>query len=228
MIEKKNRDLGLERLRAPLFFLGLMFASAFVLTAFEWKTYSENPTIEKPDRPLSDLPDETIITAIPMQKPPPPPPAQKPVVDVMQLIDDDKPIEIALEVPDFEPEEEPLVAEISKKAEVVVEEVIELAFVDVWPSFPGGDTARIKYLVENVKYPDKAKDANVQGTVWVEFIIGKDGEIEDAVVVRGVGAGLDEEALRVINEMPAWNPGKQRGQPVKVRFRLPIKYTLRN
>ncbi len=228
MIEKKNRDYRLEGFRAPLFFLGLLFSSAFVLTAFEWKTYSEISTLDASDRPNRDLPDEPIFIAIPMQKPLPPPPVQKPVIDELEIVDDDKPIEIALDVPDFDPEDEPIVADISAKPELVIEEVIELAFVDVWPSFPGGDTARIEYLVESVKYPVKAKEAKVQGTVWIEFIIGKDGSIEDAVVVRGVGAGLDEEALRVVNEMPKWIPGKQRGQPVKVRFRLPIKYTIRN
>ncbi|NEN25142.1 energy transducer TonB [Cryomorpha ignava] len=226
MIEKKNRDYRLERFRAPLFFLGLLFSSAFVLTAFEWKTYSDIPTIDKSDRANRDLPDEPIFIAVPMQKPLPPPPAPKPVIDELVLIDDDKKIDLILDIPNFEPEDEPVISVISAKAEVVTEEVIELPFVDEWPSFPGGDTARVKYLMANVNYPDKAKHVGVQGTVWVEFIIAKDGSIEDAVVIRGVGAGLDEEALRVVNEMPRWTPGKQRGLPVKVRFRLPIKYTL--
>lgn len=228
MIEKKNRDFGLERFRAPLFFLGLLFSSAFVLTAFEWKTYTETAIIDTSDRPNRDLPDETIFAAVPMKKPLPPPPPPKPVVDVIDIVANDKKIDIGLDVPAFDPEDEPEVTVISVKAEVVTEEVIELSFVDVWPSFPGGDTARLKYMMENVNYPEKAKYAGVQGTVWVEFIIGKDGSIEDAVVIRSVGAGLDEEALRVVNEMPKWSPGKQRGLPVKVRFRLPIKYSLRN
>src|SRR5690606_2824485 len=105
---------------------------------------------------------------------------------------------------------------------------IDLVFVDVRPSFPGGDTARVKYLAENTTYPEKAVYSGTQGTVWVEFVVNKKGEIEDAAVLRGIGAGCDEEALRVVNEMPLWNPGKQRGLPVNVRFKLPIKYILRN
>lgn len=228
MIEKKNRDYGLERFRAPLFFLGLLFSSAFVLTAFEWKTYSEIPTIDKSDRSNRDLPDEPIFTAIPMQKPLPPPPAPKPVIDVIDIVPDDKPIDIGLDLPFIDFDDEPEVTTISAKPEVVTEEVIELSFVDVWPSFPGGDTARVKYMMKNVSYPEKAKHVGVQGTVWVEFVVNKNGDIEDAKVIRGIGAGCDEEALRVVNEMPKWSPGKQRGLPVKVRFRLPIKYTLRN
>jgi len=227
MNEKKNRDYSLERFRAPLFFLGVLFASAFVLTAFEWKTYTEISIIERSDRPTTDLPDEVIFTAIPFQKPPPPPPP-KPVIDDFQLADDDKIKRIDFVLPDIDFTADPVITDISRMVENVTEEIIDLPFVDVWPSFPGGDTARVKYLAESTRYPSKAVYSGTQGTVWVEFVINKKGEIEDAQVIRGIGAGCDEEALRVVKEMPKWNPGKQRGLPVNVRFKLPIKYTLRN
>ena len=228
MIEKKNRDYGLERFRAPLFFLGLLFSSAFVLTAFEWKTYSEISIINGSDRPHLDLPDETIFTAVAMKKPLPPPPVPRAVIDVIDIVPDDKLIDIGLDMPDIDFKDEPEIATISAKPEIVTEEVVELANVDVWPSFPGGDTARVKYLAVSTKYPSKAIYSGTQGVVWVEFVVNKHGDIEDAKVIRGIGAGCDEEALRVVNDMPKWNPGKQRGIPVNVRFKLPIKYTIRN
>ncbi len=228
MINKKNRGANLDRLRAPLFFLGLLFASSFVLTAFEWKTYEETTAIDNSCCPVLDLPDEQIFTAVAMKKPLPPPPVQKPVVDDLVLVDDDKRIEIDLLMPDLKFDDDPVIELIPLKKEIVIEEVVELNAVDVWPSFPGGDTARVAYLMHNVKYPTIARDAGAQGTVWVEFVVGKNGEIEDAHVVRSVGLGCDEEALRVVNEMPKWTPGKQKGLPVKVRFQLPIRYVLKN
>lgn len=96
------------------------------------------------------------------------------------------------------------------------------------PDFPGGDPALMEYLRQNLRYPTPAQNAGIQGTVWVEFVVGKGGSIEDVHVLRGIGGGCDEEALRVVNQMPDWTPGKQRGFPVKVRFQLPITYTLKN
>lgn len=223
MNKKKNRDANLERMRVPLLFLGLLFACALVLTAFEWKTFEkkEGPTICL--GATNELADEVIFTAVAMKKPLPPPPAPKPVVDVMKIVEDDKKISIALSVPSMDPE--PIVQPIAAKKEEVIEEVIDLP--DVWPSFPGGDLALAQYLSANIVYPKKAKYTNTQGAVYIEFIVGKDGEIEGAKVLRGIGLGCDEEALRVVNQMPKWIPGKQKGHPVKVRFRLPIKYTLR-
>ena len=99
-------------------------------------------------------------------------------------------------------------------------------FVEQMPDFPGGETALHKYLVENVKYPQIAKENDVQGTVYVTFIVDKNGEISDIKVLRGIGAGCDEEAIRVIANMPMWNPGKQNGMAVPVRFNMPIKFQL--
>lgn len=226
MIEKKNRDASLERLRVPLLFLGLLFACAIVLTAFEWRTF-ENETADLGGSITSnELPDEQVFIAVAMKKPLPPPPAPKPIIDDYVKVDNDEKINIDLVVPFLDPDVEPEIQVIATKTELVTEEVIDLP--DVWPSFPGGDAALGKFLSSNIEYPNKAKHAGVQGVVWVEFIVGKDGEIEESNIIRSVGAGCDEEALRVISQMPKWNPGKQKGHPVKVRFRLPIKYTLRD
>ena len=210
----------------PLLFLGLLFSSAIVLTAFEWKTYTEPPTL-KSDLNWRDLPDEQIFTAVVMKKPLPPPPAPKPIVDIYEKVDNDKPIEMDFDMPDIDIEVEPVIAEISKKKEVEPDVIFEGFNVDVMPDFPGGDTGRMEFLKQNVRYPTKVKTAGIQGTVWVEFVVGKDGQIEDAQILRGIAAECDEEVLRVVNAMPRWSPGKQRGIPVRVRFQMPITYTLK-
>ena len=94
------------------------------------------------------------------------------------------------------------------------------------PSFPGGTSVLKQYLSEHLAYPTLAKEANIQGTVYLSFIVSKTGDITDVTVLRGIGGGCDEEAVRVVQSMPRWNPGKQRGVPVIVRFNLPVKFIL--
>jgi periplasmic protein TonB len=96
------------------------------------------------------------------------------------------------------------------------------------PVFPGGDEALLKYFAENTKYPPECKEIGVEGKVLVEFVIDENGNITDVKVVRSVDKLLDNEALRVIKGMPQWEPGRQGGQKVKVRFGLPIVFKLRN
>jgi TonB family protein len=98
--------------------------------------------------------------------------------------------------------------------------------VEVEPEFPGGMEALIKYLSENIKYPEQAKKENIQGRVFVAFVVEKDGSVTDAKLLRGIGGGCDEEALRVVNAMPKWKPGMQRGVPVRVQYNIPISFKL--
>lgn len=98
--------------------------------------------------------------------------------------------------------------------------------VEVDPEFPGGIEALIKYLSENIKYPEQAKKDKIQGKVYISFVVEKDGSVADAKVLRGIGGGCDEEALRVVNAMPKWTPGKQRNTPVRVQFNLPVVFKL--
>ena len=99
--------------------------------------------------------------------------------------------------------------------------------VEVMPQYPGGQDEIFSYLVNNIKYPAAAKDAGVSGRVFVSFIVEKDGKVSSAKILRGIGSGCDEEALRVVNAMPDWEPGKnENGEPVRVKFNLPIKFAL--
>ena len=94
------------------------------------------------------------------------------------------------------------------------------------PSYPGGSDAMIKFLVSNIKYPEEAKKNKVTGTVFVSFIVRADGSVTDVKVLRGIGSGCDEEAVRVIKLMPNWEPGVEKGKAVDVMFNLPIKFNL--
>ncbi len=111
---------------------------------------------------------------------------------------------------------------------VVAEEPEEKIFevVEVNPSFPGGDAELMKYLSNNIKYPVVAQENNIQGRVTVQFVVGRDGSIQDVVVVRGVDSSLDKEAKRVIQSMPRWIPGKQGGSAVKCKFYVPVNFKL--
>ncbi|WP_336325119.1 M56 family metallopeptidase [Porphyromonas pogonae] len=100
--------------------------------------------------------------------------------------------------------------------------------VEQLPSFPGGQAALMKYLAKNIQYPADAQKKNIQGKVVVTFIVNKDGSLSDINIARGVDTSLDKEALRVIEGMPKWKPGKQKGEIVRCKFALPVVYKLNN
>jgi TonB family protein len=112
------------------------------------------------------------------------------------------------------------------REDTTAEETQIFIVVESMPEFPGGDKALYKYLADSLHYPRAAIENNIQGRVFVTFIIEKDGSISNVRVLRGIGGGCDEEALRVVQNMPKWIPGKQRGKPVRVQYNLPIKFSL--
>lgn len=103
---------------------------------------------------------------------------------------------------------------------------VTFTIVEQMPRFPGGEEELFKFIGGNIKYPEEAKEAGMEGVVYVTFVVEKDGTIGEARVLRGIGGGCDEEAVRVIRAMPAWEPGMQRGKPVRVQYNLPIRYKL--
>lgn len=220
----KNPGSDLERKRAALFFLGLLLASALVLVAFEWKTfYTQTHFTEVYDGKY--LEDEVILHAFPPSKKiPPPPPAPKPIVDIFVTVDNDRLLTEVLNVPDIEMDEAPI--EIDFREEEVDEHKVWVTAEEA-PEFPGGLDALYAYLNNNINYPRQAVEAGIGGKVFVYFVIGKDGHIQDVKLMNSVGGGCDEEALRVIKAMPAWKPGKQRGKAVNVSFHLPVYFNLK-
>jgi periplasmic protein TonB len=98
--------------------------------------------------------------------------------------------------------------------------------VEQKPEFEGGEAQLMKYLAEHIKYPAMAREAGTEGKVYLSFVVGKDGRITDVKVLRGIGYGCDDEAKSVVAAMPAWKPGKQNGQAVKVQYTLPVVFKL--
>lgn len=103
---------------------------------------------------------------------------------------------------------------------------VPLEKVDQMPQFPGGEREMLRFIKNNLRYPLSAQDNGVQGTVIINFVVDREGKIINVKIVKGIGYGCDEESLRVIQKMPPWNPGKQRGQAVLVSFTMPIRFVL--
>lgn len=98
--------------------------------------------------------------------------------------------------------------------------------VEQMPEFPGGNEAMMKYMSAQMKYPDEAVELGIGGTVFVTFVVERDGQITEVKVLRGIGSGCDEEAVRVLKGMPKWDPGKQNGMAVRTRYNLPFRFHL--
>ncbi len=113
------------------------------------------------------------------------------------------------------------------KQQIVEVEIMPFAIVEEQPLFPGGETALLEYIAKNTHYPESAIEAGVSGRVYVGFVIGTKGQVTDVKLLRGISPVLDNEALRVVREMPAWTPGRQSGKPVRVSFQVPVNFTLR-
>ena len=113
----------------------------------------------------------------------------------------------------------------SKKSEQIQEKVYDK--VDQMPEFPGGETELVNFIAKSVQYPAESKKKGIQGKVIVNFIIGKDGSVLSARITRAVDPLIDAEALRVINSMPKWTPGMEKGKDVAVQYTLPINFTLK-
>ena len=104
------------------------------------------------------------------------------------------------------------------------DKVLEKA--EVMPEYPGGDQAMMDFVAKNVQYPQEARDKEISGRVLVSFIVEKDGSITEVKVVKGIGGGCDEEAVRVVKAMPKWKPGKDKGKPVRVSYMMPFTFKL--
>jgi protein TonB len=225
MDKKKSPKADLESKKIIFTQIGLILALAITLFAFEWKTFDKE-IVDLGTREVVDIPEEIIpITEQKVKPPPPPPPKQ---VVKINVVEDDVEVEDEIEI-DVEADETTEVEEyipIEFEEEESADEQQIFMVVESMPNFPGGETELHRYLAENIKYPQMAKESGIQGRVFVTFVVERDGKVTDVRVLRGIGGGCDEEAIRVVKNMPKWTPGKQRGKPVRVQFNLPVKFTL--
>ncbi|MCV9385151.1 energy transducer TonB [Reichenbachiella sp. ABR2-5] len=224
---KAKRAEKLRHQSSMFFFIGLSIALFLVVTAFEWKTIDDGIVTEL----TMDASDFDELQDIPqtLQAPPPPPKniIQQPVV--VEVPDEVILEEIDIDM-DVEVTEEMAVEEVLFLDDPVEEETAEEIFliVEDKPEPKGGMAAFYEYVGKNVKYPDAARRMDIQGRVFVQFVVNKQGKISDVTVVKGIGAGCDEEAARIVAEAPDWVPGRQRGKAVSVRMVIPITFKLAN
>lgn len=223
MEAKKNPKADLNKKTGLFLNIGLVVSLLLVITAFEWRFYDDGELMD-----LGQVSDEfeDVMEIPPTEQPPPPPPKiQQP--EIIEVPDEEE-IEEEIEVDlDVEITEETVVEDIVFD-EPVEEEVAEEIFtiVEDQPAPKGGMAAFYEYVGKKLKYPAQARRMGIEGKVFVEFVVDKDGTITNVKAIKGIGAGCDEEATRVIQASPKWNPGKQRGRPVKVRMILPITFKL--
>jgi len=226
---KKSPKADLEGGKTMSILMGLVIALAVMFVAFEWGTYDVQ-VVTASEGVADVIAEEEIEITRPEDAPPPPPPPPAPVVaEELNIVEDDVQLE----------QQEILTTEDSSRdaqvqtyvAPAVVEEEEEsenqiFTVVEKMPAFPGGDAALLKFITSSIKYPVIAQENGVQGRVVVSFVVNRDGSVVDAEVARGVDPSLDKEALRVVNTMPKWSPGEQRGKPVRVKYTVPIQFRL--
>lgn len=225
MEAKKTPKANLENKRSLFLQVGLVITLAIVLLAFEWKTY-EKIEYDLGEAEIPTIEEEIIPITRQKEKPPPP---KKPQTTELEVVEDDEEIEEEVEI-NVEVDQETEIEEyvpppVEEEEEEVVEKEI-FTVVEQMPEFPGGQAKMMKYLAENIQYPQMAREVGVQGTVFVTFVVEPNGDITNVKVLRGIGSGCDEEAIRVVKSMPKWNPGKQRNKPVRVQFNLPVRFIL--
>ncbi len=225
MEPKKNPKIDLSKKSGMFLNIGMTASLLIVILAFEWKSYDENALMDFGD--IEDDFEDILDTPITEQPPPPPPKVQIPeIVEVPDEEEIEEEIDVELDV---EVTEETVVEEIVFE-EAPEEEVVDEIFtiVEEGATFPGGIQAFYSYLAKELKYPRQAQRMGIEGRVFVQFIVEKNGQLTDIQVVKGIGAGCDVEAVRVLKNSPKWKPGKQRGKPVRQKMIQNILFKFAN
>jgi periplasmic protein TonB len=226
MISYKTPQADLESKKGLFFEIGMVVTLIIVYAAFQLQTPNRaRDTVLNP-MGMTDIEEHIIQTRQPET---PPPPQQNPVQQITMLTvvdntEDTPELDIQADIDQNTVLPEYVPVERSKPEEITEPDIFLV--VEQQPSFPGGEAARLKYFGENIKYPQEAREMNIQGTVYVGFVVEPDGSISNVRILRGIGAGCDEEAMRIVSGMPVWNPGKQRGRAVRVQFNLGVRFTL--
>jgi len=225
---KKTKKANLEEKKNLFFLLGLVVALGITLLAFEWTSkpiqVSSLGTTES-----INIEEEIIpITRVKEVVPPPPPPPIK-VVEVLNIVEDDVVIDEELELENTDADELTMIdvqPVIGMEEEEEEEDKIYFNIIEEPAEFPGGDKALYNFISKSVNYPVIAQENGIQGKVYVKFVVNETGKVGNAEILRGVDQSLDKEALRVINSLPSFKPGKQRGRSVKVFYNAVIYFQL--
>ena len=233
MEPKKNSKQDLTRKSGLYFAIGLMFVLLLTFVALEWKTYESGYVYVTAMNVQDELIEDVPIT---MQIKTPPPPKQVQAPPVIEVVEDEEEvIEDIIESSETSQEDEILKIEDILVDDVEEDPLVSFIVIEDVPVFPGCEDAKDKrvcfqrmmnkHIAKNFRYPETAKEMGIQGKVNITFVIQKDGSIGD-IKLRGPDKSLETEALRIIDKLPKMQPGKQRGNPVKVPFSLPINFKL--
>ncbi|HPF51996.1 MAG TPA: energy transducer TonB [Draconibacterium sp.] len=223
MEQKKSRKADLERKRNTFFLLGLVIALGIVLMAFEFKSEPKKNELQGGIR--VDFEDDFVIPPTHEKKKMPLLP--KPLVaNVITIVPDDQKIYEDPIIEDTEPSD--IIYDIPVFIETKTEEPVEDIFVTVqeMPMFPGGERALYQYISKHVNYPAIAQENGIESKVYVQFVVDENGNVINAHVSRPGDVSLDEEAVRVINSLPRFKPGRQNGKYVKVYYTAVINFQL--
>ena len=221
MEPKKNPKADLEKFKGVFHRVGMVIALLLVYFVINLKFYDVQAA--QLGELMIDEEEEDIIPITEQNTPPPPPPPPPAAPEIIEIVEDDEEVE-DIEI-DTEIDVDEVVEVFEEEEEIVEDEVFTI--VESMPQFPGGNKKMFEYLSKSIKFPPAAKANGIQGKVYVNFTVGKDGKIRDIKILRGVHDLLDKEAIRVVKAMPKWKAGKQRGKPVSVSYNLPINFQLR-
>jgi protein TonB len=225
MEEKKSPKANLENKKLMFMQIGMIISLLIAWLAFEHKSYDKreiDPSLLNREVTIDE--EMVEITKQDEQKPQPMEvPKQTTQLEIVQDDVEVEDIEINADVQQDEVIEEYVAPEVVEE-EVVEQEIFKI--VEEMPAFPGGEAKLMEYVAKNVKYPQIARETGVQGRVYVNFVVEPDGSVSNVSVLRGIGGGCDEEAIRVVKSMPKWKPGKQRGKAVRVSYMLPVNFKL--
>jgi periplasmic protein TonB len=224
---KKTKQADLQSKSFLFFNIGLVVSLSLMIAAFNYKVYDSDGKLELVQ--TASVMDETIEVPVTEQLPPPPPELTQPqVIEVPneETIEEDIRINMDIET---HIDQKIVEATPLPQADIVVEkeDPHEIFIVVEETAAPtGGMPAFYQFVLKNMKYPAPAKRMDIEGKVFVQFIVEKDGRITDVQTVKGIGGGCDEEAVRVVQLSPNWKPAKQRGRAVRQRMILPITFIL--
>ena len=230
METKKNPKADLEKRRGLYLEIGMVVILVASFLAFNVKSYDKDDFVI----PGFNMTEVVEVLPVPTTPPPPPPPPAPEIPEVstteLSIVDNGKDIETEVEF-NAQDDENNVNIQIVPRVDVEVDDDVEEDVIvlvpEMDPEFPGGMEALYNYLAQNIKYPTLARETGITGKVYVSFVVERDGSIANLKVERDIGGGCGQEAVRVLQSMPKWNPGKQKGRPVRVKFNLPVNFSLK-
>ena len=228
---KKTQRADIEREISLSYLMGLVLGLAVLFVGFEWGNTEVNVATDSGTAVVIDEEEIEITRQEEVVPPPPAPEVIQAAPEVINIVEDNIKVDNANIISSEDDASHAQTATYVAPAAVVVEEEEDESFVFVsvekMPAFPGGDVALLKWISENLSYPTIAAENGVQGRVSCTFVVNADGSVSDVSVVRPLDPNLDKEAIRVLQKLPKFKPGEQRGKPVRVKYSVPVRFQLK-